>query len=114
MKLIAVMLLILIIPSTAFALQNPIDYAGDTIRKNTNDAIDDAISDIKIAAHETKKEMIAGTKTFFKWLITQVMEIFTICAVGYAFTFLVPKSTGKKMLWVTGLCGINKFLMLFL
>ena len=113
MKALAILLLLMIVPVVAFAFQNPIDYASDTIRKNTNSAVDDAISKMKIAAKETQKEMTAGIKGFIKWLAGELLAIFTICAVGYTFSYMVPKQTGKAMLWVTGLCAINQFLRLF-
>jgi hypothetical protein len=114
MKIIVIALLLLVIPITCIAYQNPIDHAEDTIRRNTNNAVDDTISKIRIEAHEAQKEMAKGVKDFIRWILGQLLEVITILAVGYLFSYLVPKSTGRMMLIVTGLCGLNQFLKLFI
>jgi hypothetical protein len=115
MKIVIAVLIILLVATTAYAgIRNPIDAAGDTIRKNTNDAVDDAMSKFKIGLHDTAKEIIQGAKEFIEKVLGLGLEIFTVVAVGWMFSFLVDKKTAKMVKFVTIVCGITQFIKLFL
>lgn len=113
MKILLIALILLILPNVCNAIYNPIDHAGDTIRRETNNAIDDTISKVRIEAHEAQKAMVQNTKDFIRWILVQILEVVTIVGIGYVLSYLVPKNTGRMMLLVTVLCGLNQLLKLF-
>lgn len=113
MKTIIILILLIILPFTCYAIKSPIDHVEDTIQRNTNDAMDNALSKVRIEAHEMQKEVASGVKNLLRTILGGLLEIFTILAIGYTLSFLVPKTTGKMMLVVTALCGLNQFLKLF-
>ena len=109
MKTLIVVILILAIIPTCLAWQNPVDTAGDTIRKNTNNAMDDALSKIRLETHKVKKDIKEAVRTF---LLT-VLEIFTVVSICWLFGFLCDKKTAKMCYFVGVVLGINEFIKLF-
>lgn len=115
MRTIIITILLVVISTTCFAtFRNPVETASDTIRQNTNSVVDDTISKIKLASYQAQQDVKNGVKSFLKWILEVILSIFTIVIVGYTFSYLVPKSTGRMMLIVTVLCAINEFSRWFL
>jgi len=113
MKTILLALILFLIPVTCYATYNPIDHASETIRRDTNNAMDDAINKVRVEAQDAQKEMVSRFKNFMRGLIGNFLSVFTILAIGYIFSYLVPKTTGKMILVVTILCGLNELIKLF-
>jgi hypothetical protein len=91
------------------AWQNPVDTAGDTIRRNTNNAVDDALSKIRQETHQVKKDIKAAAKSF----LSTMLEIFTIVSICWLFGFLVDKKTAKMCYFVGVVLGLNELIKLF-
>lgn len=110
MKTIYMLIILLSVCQVCLAIQNPVEYVGDTIRSNTNTAVDDALSKIRIETHAIKK----GILELIKKLLTAMLEAFTVAAVCWMFSFLVSKNTAKMVKFVGIALGINQFLKLFI
>ena len=104
--ILAVVLYLVFLPMNCFALQNPVDYSKDQIRQATNSATDDAISKIKIETHEAWGKI----KDAIKAILGFVLELVTILAIGWSFSFLVDKREAMMIKVVVGLCGFTEFI----
>jgi hypothetical protein len=109
MKTLIIVILLLSIMPVCLAIQNPIDTAGDTIRKNTNNAVDDALSKVRQETHQIKKDI----QQTIKVVLTGALEVFTVVAVCWLFSFLVDKSTARMVKFVAIVLGVNQFIKLF-
>lgn len=105
-----VLVLMVLLTSVAFAIKNPVDYAGDTIRKNTNSAVDDAMSKIKIGTNE----IMEGIKTKIKNTVSFFLEIFTVVAIAWLFTFLVSKTTARMVKFLAIVLGVTQAIKIFI
>jgi len=101
-------LFLMIFSAVGNCLQNPVDVANDTIKKNINTATDDAISDFKLSMHDTWIKIKVGIKSVLEF----VLEVVTVLAVGWTFSFLVDKRTAKMIKLVVVLCGFTELIKL--
>lgn len=108
--ILLVILCLASLPMNCFALQNPVDHAGDMIKQNTNTVLDDSISKIKIEAEHTKTNIKEGIKSFIKTVLSIALEIFTVIAIGWTLSFLVGKTTAKMVKLMVILCAITQII----
>lgn len=106
--ILLVMIFLIIFSGVGECLKNPVDAAGDTIRRNINTATDDVISDFKVSMHNTWMEIKAAIRS----LLGFILEVVTVLAVGWAFSFLVDKRTAKMIKLVVVLCAFTELIRL--